>query len=147
MSFIEMPGLNDVEETIVAPEDRYSLYIKDVDDYVKEESENAGGNIVIKLLIAFDGHDEFQPFAHYLSMPGPHDDPEKAKTKFRMVKRFLRHVGLNFDDGFDPLELEGLRFDSNVRQEQQQNADGSPRFEDDGQPALRNVLSVPKFKD
>lgn len=148
MSYIEMPGLDTLEDVKVAPEDRYSLVIKDVDEYVKEEHNGEGGNTVIALTIGFDGHDEYQTFRHYLSMPGPNDSPEKAMTKARMLKRFLKLADIPFSsDGFDTQELMGARFDANVGLETVTDMQGNERMDDSGMPLKRNTLRVPKFSD
>lgn len=162
MSFIEMPGLGDMEELRVADEGTYDLIITRKESYAKTpdgervQPDTEGfvtimedaQNYVIALTIGFDGQPELQPFSHWVTLPVPLDDPDKQQGKIRRLKRFLMLTNTPFDqNGFEEDDLVGATFSGRVTQETMTNAEGVEMTDDDGTPRVVNRLIVPRFKE
>ena len=134
MSFIQLQGLADVKEKEHAPKgSNYNLTISDVVRYTKEETDNE----VFKLTVDIEGG-TFRNVKHYLSLPGPQDDPSKTETKLLMIKRFLNMCGVPFsNDGFDEEAIYGATWVGGLDVEETIDERGKPtgRF--------RNILVVP----
>lgn len=113
MSFIQLPGLNDVRPPEVHPEGRVGLVILDAKPKEKE------GKMGINCLMGIDEPHpepgrEWSNFFHYISLPTKDDDAEKVKTKLRMIKQFCVQFGVPTDDGFDPAQVIGSRGEGNI---------------------------------
>lgn len=133
MSFLEMNLGADVKEAEIAPEGNYDLIIDKAE--IKDNSDTTGKvNVQVQLL--FDGMPEYNRIFHYLSMPTQEDDDAKRQIKQLMVKRFLRHFKIPFDEnGFDVEALAGAYANTNVTVEEYTN--------DAGQSRLSNRLNLP----
>lgn len=115
MSFVDLPGLDEVSEKEPAPGGKeYLLSVENVTRYTKEPA----GNEVIKLSLSFVEHPEYRRFTHYLSLPGPADDAQKVADKLLMLKRFLSLAHIKVDGGFAEEDLYGANFASMVEQEE-----------------------------
>jgi hypothetical protein len=128
MSFIQLNGMNELQEPELAPEAEYALMIVDVDAYTKDT-----GRDIVKVRITFEDHDEYADFNSWLALPnvkidvanhpeGEEAGQKKFKNMMLNVKRFLAQWGIDSDEGFDPADLQGARAICPVTQED--NDDG-----------------------
>jgi len=125
-------ALDDAKEPEVAPEGAYDLVIDQATWYTGKTS----GKKSIRCIILFDGHPEYQPIFHYVSIPNENDDSEMVGKKLLMVKRFLTLFGVPFDgSGFNVDDLPGQRALCNVQQE------------NDGVNPASNKIAVPRMVD
>jgi len=131
MSFIEM-SFDGVKEAVPAPEGEYPLVINSA-----ELTKSKAGNPQIVVGIGFEGTDEFMGFRHYLSLPGPDDEEDKAKFKKIFLKRFLQVFDIPTDGaGFNVEDFFGARGFCAVGQTEPNDAGD-----------IFNDLRLPKFKE
>lgn len=110
MSFIELPGINDVKEPTLAPEGMYDLIIVRAQIRQKDGKSN--------ILVALEFEDKSFDYAdvlHNISLPAAEDDPEKRKTKLLFAKRFFHQFGVPFEGGIDLEALPGCRGRAKVK--------------------------------
>lgn len=155
MTFIDLPGLDDVQELRLAEEGHYPLIIVGAEEYKKTQTgervaaDYVGTDIVghnIQLTIVFEGEPELQSFRHWLVLPLETDDDETQKRKLRMLKRNLTLMDIQFENGFDSMSLEGTQFDANVMLESMTDREGQEMTDDSGNPRMQNRLRVPRFQ-
>jgi len=140
MGFIQLKGIDEVQELELAPEGEYSLSITDAEYYT-----NDSGRGVIRCRIEFEDHDNFSGFNHWVALPdneldNPDNDDkgqEKMTRMMRGVKRFLHLWGVEPGaDGFDPADLNGASAMANV---------GQTTNDETGD--VFNDLRVPRIRD
>jgi hypothetical protein len=104
MSFIEMPGLADAKEPVIAPEGgNYDLCIVDAKLTDKDGKQN------IRMILEIEGADDFANVFHYVSLVGPDDDEDKAKFKNLLAARFFNQFSVAMDGGIEIEQLVGCR--------------------------------------
>lgn len=109
MSFIEMEGLQDAKEAIVAPEGNYELVILQATH--KPEKNN------ITVLLEIDSDEDYGTVFHTISLPKKDDDEDKRKAKGLFAKRFLVQFDLDTgEDGFNLEAFSGQRASCNITQ-------------------------------
>ena len=112
MSFIELPGLADVQEPTLAPEGEYGLTIAHAEFY-----QNDKGSNLIKCSIAFDGHPDYANFNHWVVLSAKDDDDDRRKKRVLNVKRFLHLFSVPTDgDSFEVENFFGASTIANVGQ-------------------------------
>jgi len=109
-----IPNLSDIPDKKPVEAGEYDLRISKV----KETKSNKTGRYGCMLIIDFDGEDTAQPIFHtmwygnYKDFQG--DDADKNNTMWRMVKDFLRALGLDPEEETDESDLVGLEFTAEV---------------------------------
>ncbi len=147
MSFIDMGNeFSDVKEAVLAPEGEYDLKIQQV-EHVRVD---ANGNTTevdelavknnLRVMVVFEGGDNFAPFTHFISLPSPNDDTKDIENgkepgstrRFKMlqIKRFLFAFDIPVDgNGFNPIDFQGQRAKLGVSQRSyKDNATGEERI-------------------
>lgn len=98
-------NLNDVSEPKPVPNGRYALTVASAEQGVSKT-----GNNQIRVSLGIEGHIDAPNVTHYISIPGQNDEPSKANFKLLMLKRFLTHFKIPFDDnGFEVDKFLGAR--------------------------------------
>ncbi len=131
MPFIDM-NLDDVRERTAAPEGTYTLVIEEAS---LEESKS--GKPMIRVILSFEGHTEFDNVWHYLSLPAAEDEPKSSDFKRLMLKRFLHHFNIPSDGGFNTEDFLGARAECFVSQR--------PVDPDDPNSGVRNEVHIPRL--
>jgi len=103
MSFIDMPGLNDVKEKYAVAEGPYDLTVISAKISEKE------GKMSVQCILEIEGQPEAANVFHYLSIPGGDDDAEKKQTKMLFLKRFCNQFGIVLDNGLETEQIVGAR--------------------------------------
>ena len=103
MSFIELKGIDDIQEQKAAPEALYDLCITSAK--MKEKD----GKHSIALVLEIEGEPDYANVFHYVSLPGENDDEDKAKIKLLFAKRFFHQFGISLDNGVELEQLVGNR--------------------------------------
>ena len=126
MSFLDMPGLEDVKEAVAVAEGPYDLIVIQADITEKD------GKSSIRMILEIEGEPDAGNVFHYVSLPHEDDDVDKRKTKMLFAKRFFHQFSIKTDNGVDMEALVGSRA-SAARLSQEEYPEGS------GQ--LKNSLS------
>lgn len=129
MGFISVP-LDDVQESLPAPEGEYDLkIIKAV------EGKSKSGTKMVTITIAFDDSDagDAPPFMHWLRDPGDIEDEDQRRMAALEAKRFAQVFDLS--DDWEADDLQGETGTCFVGQE----------TGDDN--VTRNRLRLPRLKD
>lgn len=101
MPFIPI-NLNEVEEAKPVVHGKYDLTISACDEVLTKEQQKPQ----FKVQIQISGHDEAPPIWHYVGIPGVDDEPDKAKFKALLLRRFLNLFKVSYDSsGFDTEKL------------------------------------------
>ena len=109
-----IPNLSEIPDKKPVEAGEYDLRITKV----KETKSNRTGRDGCMLIIEVDGEDNADNIFHtlwygnYKDYQG--DDDEKNNTMWRMVKDFLRALGLDPDNETDESDLVGLEFSAEV---------------------------------
>ena len=102
--------LNDVHEAKPVPNGRYSLTIATAEETVSQK-----GAPQIKCYLGIDGHDDAPNVSHYISLPSPNDDADKAKYKALFLKRFLQLFKIpHTSEGFEIEDFFGATADAEL---------------------------------
>lgn len=110
MSFIELDGISDVHEPVVAPEGSYDFVIASAQIKEKEGKKN------ILVILEFENVDaNYANVMHNVSLPTSDDDPEKRKNKLLFAKRFFVQFGIPFEGGVDIETFSGCRGRAKVK--------------------------------
>ena len=105
MSFIEMPGLGDVQEQPLAPEGNYDLAIIDAKLQQKDNK-----NSIMCILQIENADKDYANIFHYVGLPNSEDDADKAKAKNLFAKRFFVQFSIPVEaGGFEIETLVGCR--------------------------------------
>lgn len=113
MSFMEIDGLQDAHEPVVAPEGIYDLLIES--SQIKEK--DGKKNIFIVLTIEGDGG--YANVLHNVSLPVKDDEDEKRKNKLLFMKRFLVQFGIPIEGNTINVEnFVGSRARAKLKQEE-----------------------------
>jgi len=105
-----IPSLAEIKDRAPVEAGEYDLIISKV----KETKSNRTGRYGCMLIIEIDGEDNASTIFHtmwygnYKDFKG--DDEEKNGTMWRMVKDFLRSLGLDPEEETDESDLIGLEF-------------------------------------
>jgi len=151
MSLIPVSGdeLEQVEEQQIAPEGEYDLVITNAqatDDNGNQLKSQRTGRPLIRVNIAFEGHDEYLPIRHTVALPDRNlDDDEKYQTMLRMFKRFLHLFDVPVGkEGVDVEDMIGATAKARVGIDTYTptNEDGSS-----GEPVEQNVLRIPRIQE
>lgn len=109
-----IPSLSEIPDRAPVEEGEYDLRITKV----KETKSNRTGRYGCMLIIEIDGEDNAETIFHtlwYGNYKDYHkDDEEKSNTMWRMVKDFLRALGLDPEQETDETDLVGLEFTANL---------------------------------
>lgn len=146
MPFIPM-NLNEVEEAKPVAHGKYDLVITACDEVLTKEQQKPQ----FKVQILISGHDEAPPIWHYVGIPAEGDEPDKAKFKALLLRRFLNLFKVSYSsDGFDTeklaMEMVGATANAELQQ-QEYNGNTSnvlivPRLQTEA--AVRGVARPPK---
>jgi len=123
-----IPNLSDIPDKKPAEAGEYDLRIRKA----KETKSKNTGRYGCMLIIDFDGEDNTESIFHtlwygnYKDYQG--DDEEKSNMMWRMVKDFLRALGLDPEEETDEDDLTGLEFTADVGYNDGMDTD------DDGNP-------------
>ena len=123
-----IPNLADIPDKKPVDAGEYDLRITQV----KETKSNKTGRYGCQLIIDIDGEDNAQTIFHtlwygnYKDYQG--DDKEKNNTMWRMVKDFLRSIGVDPEQETDFEDLKGLEFTAELSYNDGMGTD------DDGKP-------------
>jgi len=114
MSFIELPGIDEVTEPEIRPTARYPLVITGAK--IKPSKEKVGHNN-IEVVIGFDDDPEeiYIPIFQYLALPHPDDEVKSRRFKLRNIKSFCQVFGITVDGGINVEEFVGSRGECNVK--------------------------------
>ena len=110
MSFIEMPGIDDTHEPIIAPEARYPLVIES--QSVKKNEKSGKNNCLIILAIEADG--DYANVMFNLSLIGEEDDDASRKFKNLQMKRFCHQFDIDIQGGINTETFVGSRAEGNL---------------------------------
>lgn len=109
-----IPSLSEIPDRAPVEAGEYDLRITKV----KETKSNRTGRYGCMLIIEIDGEDNAETIFHtlwYGNYKDYHkDDEEKSNTMWRMVKDFLRALGLDPEQETDETDLVGLEFTANL---------------------------------
>jgi hypothetical protein len=109
-----IPNLSDIPDKKPVEAGEYDLRISKA----KETKSTKSGRYGCQLIIAIDGEDNASDIFHTLWYGNfkdyQGDDPEKSNTMWRMVKDFLRAVGLDPEEETDESDLIGLEFTAEI---------------------------------
>lgn len=100
MTFIDQ-ALATRQEKEVAPEGEYSLTIEDA------KLRPDGKNVSVRLSI--DGHPEYRPVFHNMSLVQDSDVEDKANTKRLFQAAFLEAFDIPFEAGYELADFPGSR--------------------------------------
>ena len=109
-----IPNLSDIPDKKPVESGEYDLRIVKA----KETKSKNTGRYGCQLIIQIDGEDNVSDIFHnlwygnYKDYQG--DDEEKSNTMWRMVKDFLRAIGLDPEEETDEEDLIGLEFTAEV---------------------------------
>jgi len=109
-----IPNLKDIPEKAPVEAGEYDLRITKV----KETKSNKTGRYGCMLVIQIEGEDNANSIFHtmwygnYKDYQG--DDEDKSNMMWRMVKDFIRALGLDPDEETDESDLVGLEFSADV---------------------------------
>ena len=123
-----IPNLSDIPDRKPVEAGEYDLRITKA----KETKSKKSGRYGCMLIIEIDGEDNAENIFHtlwygnYKDYQG--DDDDKNNTMWRMVKDFLRALGLDPEDETDEEDLVGLEFTADVGYNDGMDTD------DDGKP-------------
>ena len=123
-----IPNLADIPDKKPVEGGEYDLRITKV----KETKSQRTGRYGCMLIIDIDGEDDAESIFHTLWYGNykdfQNDDEEKNNTMWRMVKDFLRALGLDPEEETDESDLVGLEFTADVGYNDGMDTD------DDGNP-------------
>jgi len=123
-----IPNLSDIPDKKPVEAGEYDLRITKA----KETKSKNTGRYGCQLIIQIEGEDNASDIFHtlwygnYKDFQG--DDTDKSNTMWRMVKDFLRSLGLDPEEETDESDLVGLEFTADVSY-----SDGTD-VDDDGKP-------------
>lgn len=101
MPFISM-NLDDATEAKPVSAGRYDLVVASCEEALTKNEQKPQ----FKLIINIEGHDDAPPIFHYVGIPSESDEPDKAKFKALLLRRFLKLFGVKYDPaGFDTEQL------------------------------------------
>ena len=131
MSFIELPGIEDVQEKKILKEGRYNLVI--TSNPTARRNEKTGKDNLL-VVLAVEGEPDAANILYNLSLPGAQDENEARSFKLLQIKRFCHAFGISLDNGLNTEEFAGCSAkDIMVKQ------DEYPK--DSGQ--IKNVMNLP----
>lgn len=110
MSFINV-DFNSAVEAQPAPEGRYSLQI--TDGKVVQTGPNSAnpGRDMLQFTIGFTDPEVNAPtIRHFVSLPHSDDEPQKARNKALMLKRFLVAFDIPFES--NGIDLDAITFEA-----------------------------------
>ena len=135
-----------VQESKPVPGGRYGLTIASAEQVETRETKKPQ----IKVSLGIDGHDEAPNVTHYIGLPAPGDDPDKAKFKQLLVARFLALFKIpNDSSGFDLDDFPGQTATAELTLSEPDDSGNIynrltvPRLAS-GEPGLRKAPPVPK---
>jgi len=109
-----IPNLKDIPEKAPVEAGEYDLRITKV----KETKSNKTGRYGCMLVIQIEGEDNANSIFHTLWYGNykdyQNDDEDKSNMMWRMVKDFIRALGLDPDEETDESDLVGLEFSADV---------------------------------
>jgi hypothetical protein len=104
-------NFDDIQEASAAPEGKYDLQI--VQAEVKQtgpNSANPGRDQLVFTVAFLDQSLNALNIRHFVSLPHPDDEPEKARNKALMLKRFLVAFDIPFES--NGIDLEKITFEA-----------------------------------
>ena len=97
MPFIPI-NLNEAEEPKPVVHGKYDLVVSACEETLTREQQKPQ----FKVTILIQGHDDAPPVWHYVGIPGTDEEPDKAKFKALLLRRFLNLFKVSYDpSGFD----------------------------------------------
>lgn len=119
MSFVELPGINDVHEPKPVQEgNNYDLCIIDA-----KMTEKDGKNS-LRFIMEIEGEPEAANVFNYVGLIQEDDDDADKKTKLLFAKRFFHQFAINVDNGIEIEQCVGARA-TNCKITQQEWPEGS----------------------
>ena len=132
MPFIPV-NMNDVVESKLVKNGRYPLQIVSCEEVMTKTS----GKPQLSISIAIEGHEDAPNLRHYMSLPAPGDEPDKAKFKLLLAKRFCHLFKIPYgEQGFDTDQFIGATAEAEVT-----------LSEPDESGNIYNRLNVPRLKE
>lgn len=116
MGFLDIGGLQDVEEKKIVPEGRYPLTIQSA---AVKRNDNTGKENILCIL-SVQGVQNVSDIFHYISIPVQDDDADKRNFKLLMLKRFMVQFGIDFSGGINTEQFPGHMAECNVTVEEYQ---------------------------
>lgn len=141
MSFINV-NLDDVSEQTVAPSGRYELQITSCTEMRSKKTDMP----MLKVSLGFLGDNNFMNLNHFVNLPSENDDPDSAKFKALLLRRFLALFNVKYDSrGIDTeklaMEMVGASAEAEVKQET------LPPREDSTETIIVNKLVIPRLRN
>jgi hypothetical protein len=98
MSFIDLPGIDEVTEPELVPEGQYDLVITDNPTPKKNE---ASGKMNMLVVLAIEGFPKAANVMHNLALPTAEDDEKAKQFKLLQIKRFCHTFGIEYAGGIN----------------------------------------------
>jgi len=111
MSFIELDGIQDTHEAVIAPEGRYDLLVESA--AVKHNDNTGKDNVLVVLSV--EGDEEYANVLFNLSLPQEGDEDTSRNFKLLQIKRFCHQFQIGLDDGLNTEEFSGSRASANLK--------------------------------
>tara|TARA_Y100000310_G_scaffold332879_1_gene409305 strand:- start:2653 stop:3054 length:402 start_codon:yes stop_codon:yes gene_type:complete len=129
MSFLEVEGLGDDYEDKPVPEGEYTVRVDNIEE--KTARDGVSAQVMVMLKVEDTDYPDAATIFHYLTFPGPDDEPDKRRTKMRMNTRFLKAFRVPFEKkGFNAEDINGCTATLGLKQEEYEGA-------------MKNVLVLP----
>jgi len=110
MGFLDITGLDSVQEKQLLKEGRYNLLVESAE--VKHNEKTGKDNI--RVMLSAEGEANTMNIFHYLSLPAPSDEDDARAFKLLNLKRFMVQFGIPFDNGVNTETFAGARAACNV---------------------------------
>lgn len=110
MGFIQLEGLQDIQEKQLLAEGRYPLLVESAQIRTNEQS----GKTNILVVLTADNQPDTQNVLFNLALPHDQDEPSSRYFKLLQIKRFCTQFGINFDDGLNTEAFSGCRASANL---------------------------------
>lgn len=138
MPFIDLNLGEDIQERECAPTAEYDLVVTSAEIKEKIYDNDVKGAVVV-IVHDIEGTEEsYRSVYHYLSLPNPGDDRDKAYNKKAGIKRYLLAADVPFETGgFSAEDIQGAHFRCKLDLEVDENGKYPPQNR-------LNLPSIPK---
>lgn len=113
---MRIPSLDEIPDLTPVDPGEYDLRVISAKDVRSERTGRTGIMLVCEIV----GEENAENVFHRIWMPMESDDERKAQTMWRMMKEFIRSVGLP-TDGLETADFENLEFSAQLSLVEQQN--------------------------
>lgn len=134
MAFVELNGIEDVNEPQVQDDGEYVLVVEDAAPHTSETSKKTS----IRVILGFADIPDAANIFHYLPLAADDDDENKRKMKMLMTRRFLEHFQVPYDNGLNTEDLLGCSALTKVTKDLRDEADPDSGFS--------NSIKLPSLK-